>query len=171
MDQRQAAWRQLQGAGQLDEAIELLKRGAAEHPDSAAYPLALGQAQLQQAGVLSRNGGSLNEMGILAMQADQSFDAALKLDPANWEAQFSKASALAHWPQELNKGDEVIQRLSSLIDQQETMLPQPQFAQAYLVLGDQYLKLGYAEHAVATWQIGAQQFPGGLMLAQRIRDH
>ncbi|MEI9961651.1 MAG: hypothetical protein WDM76_11120 [Limisphaerales bacterium] len=35
----------------------------------------------------------------------------------------------------MNKGPEVIQQLSSLIDQQETMTSQPEFAQTYVVLG------------------------------------
>jgi DNA-directed RNA polymerase specialized sigma24 family protein len=60
----------------------------------------------------------------------------------------------------LNKGEEVIQRLSKLIDHQDAQLPQPQFAQSYLVLGDQYLKMGQPDHAAATWQIGARKFPG-----------
>jgi tetratricopeptide (TPR) repeat protein len=107
-------------------------------------------------------------MGILGMQADQNFDAALNLDPANWEAQFFKAAAMSHWPLELNKGEEVIQRLSSLIDHQDTLLPQPQFAQSYVVLGDQYLKMGQPDHAAATWQIGARKFPGHSELQRKI---
>jgi tetratricopeptide (TPR) repeat protein len=109
-------------------------------------------------------------VGILAMQADQSFDAALKIDPSNWEAQFVKASALAGWPVGLNKGPEVIQQLSSLIDQQETMTPQPQFAQAYVLLGDQYQKAGHLDYAHATWQLGAQKYPNDPTLQKRISN-
>jgi hypothetical protein len=47
--------------------------------------------------------GDYNEIGILAMQANQSFNAALQIDPQNWEAQFVKASALSGWPVELKK--------------------------------------------------------------------
>jgi len=166
--QKHAAWNQLREAGQLEQAIEALKQGVAENPNSAAYPAALGQAQLYQAGVVAQRGGAINEMGMLGMQADQSFDAALRLDPKNWEAQFFKAAAMSHWPLELNKGDEVVQRLSRLVDQQETMRSQPEFAQTYLLLGDQYKKLGQPEYAAATWLIGAQKFPGDSSLQQRI---
>ena len=169
--QRYEAWRQLQDAAQLDQAIEALKQGAADHPTSAAYPAALGQAQLYKAGELARKGGTINEMGILGMQADQNFDAALNLDPANWEAQFFKAAAMSHWPLELNKGEEVVQRLSKLIDQQDTMSPQPQFAQTYVVLGDQYQKMGKPDYAAATWLIGAQRYPGNPELQQKIRGN
>jgi hypothetical protein len=169
--QKHEAWRQLQDARQLDQAIEALKKGATENPASAAYPAALGQAQLYKAGELSQSGGTISEMGILGMQADQNFDASLKLDPANWEAQFFKAAAMHHWPLELNKGQEVIQRLASLIDQQDATAPQPQFAQAYVVLGDQYTKMGQSNYALATWQLGAQKFPANQELQRKIRGN
>ena len=169
-DQKQAVWRALQDSGQLDEAIEALKQGAAENPASAGYPAALGQAQLYKAGEVSRSGGSLSEMGLLGMQADQNFDAALELEPTHWEAQFFKAVAMSHWPLELNKGDEVIQRLSGLIDQQEVLPPQPQFAQTYVVLGEHYLRMGRPDYAAATWQLGVQRFPGDVVLQQKSKD-
>ena len=107
-------------------------------------------------------------MGIAGMQADQYFDSALKLDPSNWDAQFFKAVAMSYWPAELNKGPEVIQRLASLIDQQETMPPQPQFAQTYVRLGDQYLKAGQPDYAQQTWQLGAARFPTDPTLQTKI---
>jgi tetratricopeptide (TPR) repeat protein len=166
--EKQAALKQLHDAGQLDQAIEALKQGAANNPASAEYPAALGQAELQKAGVISQNGGSINEMGILGMQADQNFDAALKLDPSNWEAQFFKAAAMSYWPLELNKGQEVVQRLSNLIDQQDTMTLQPQFAQTYILLGNQYQKMGRTDYAEATWQLGATKFPNDPTLQKKI---
>jgi len=58
-------------------------------------------------------------VSILALQADQSFNTALGIEPTNWEAKFFKAAALSRWPPEMNKGPEVIQQFSNLIDQQE----------------------------------------------------
>jgi tetratricopeptide (TPR) repeat protein len=170
-DQKQAAWKQLRDDKQLDQAVGALKQGAANNPTSAEYPAALGQAYLQQAGIAARSGKSINEMGILGMQADQSFDAALNLDPANWDAQFFKAVAMAHWPAELNKGDEVLQRFSTLIVQQETMTPQPQFAKTYVLLGEQYQKMGKPDFATATWQLGATKFPSDPVLQTKANGH
>jgi hypothetical protein len=169
--QKQAAWKQLRDAGQLELAIDALRQGASENPGSAEYPAALGQALLYRAGEIAALGGTISEMGILGMQADQSFDAALNLDPTNWEAQFFKATAMSHWPLELNRGEEVIQRLSSLIDQQQALVPEPQFAQAYVALGDQYERMGQPDHAAATWLIGARLFPGNPDLQHRIQGH
>lgn len=76
---------------------------------------------------------------------------------------------MSYWSLELNKGDEVIERLSRLIDQQETVAPQPQFAQTYVVLGDQYAKMGQPDYAIATWKIGAQRFPGNPIFQQKFQ--
>jgi tetratricopeptide (TPR) repeat protein len=118
----------------------------------------------------AKKSGNFDEIAILGMQADQSFDAALKLDPSNWEAQYYKAASLAYWPPEMNKGPEVIQRLSSLIDQQETMPPQPQFAQIYVLLGEQYQKAGQSDNAIKTWRRGAAIFPGDPALQKKISN-
>jgi tetratricopeptide (TPR) repeat protein len=167
-DDKQAALKQLREANQLDQAIEALKQGATNNPTSVEYPTALGELYLQQAGIAARAGKSMNEMAMFGIQADQNFDNALKLDPANWDAQFFKAAALAHWPAELNKGDEVIQRFSALIDQQETMTPQPQFVKTYILLGDQYQKMGKPDYANATWQLGATKFPSDPVLQKKL---
>jgi tetratricopeptide (TPR) repeat protein len=164
--QKQAAWKRLRDAGELDQAITTLKQGAASNPASAEYPTALGEAYINKLQTVH----DYHEMSILGMQADQSFNAALKLDPANWEAQFFKAASLAHWPAEMNKGPEVIQRLSTLIDQQEALLPQPQFAQTYLLLGEQYQKAGKPDYAKQVWLLGAAKFPGDATLQKRIAN-
>src|SRR5665213_745765 len=161
---KQTTWKQLQDAGGLDQTIAALKAGMAKHPDNAAYPAELGVAYINKLRAVNAGGNS----AILAMQADQSFDAALKLDPSNWEAQYYKAASLSHWPPEMNKGPEVIERLSSLIDQQEAMPPQPQFAQIYILLGEQYQKAGNPGQAMQTWKLGASQFPNDAELQKKI---
>lgn len=168
LQEKQAVMKQLRESGQLDDALTALHKGAAENPNSPAYPTAIGQVDLQKAYMLSQNGGTVNQMAVLGMDADQNFDAALKLDPTNWEAQFSKATAMSYWPAELNKGPEVVQRLQNLIDQQEAMPSQPQFAQTYVLLGDQYQKAGQMDYAGQTWQLGARKFPADQTLRARI---
>lgn len=162
--QKQAAWKQLRDAGELDQAVTALKQGAANNPASAEYPTALGEAYIYKLQTVR----DYNETAILGIQADQSFDAAIKLDPSNWEAQFFKAASLSHWPAEMNKGPEVIQRLTTLIDQQEALPAQPQFAQSYILLGDQYQKAGNSDYAKAVWQAGAALYPADSALRQRI---
>ncbi len=122
----------------MDQAIDELKQRVAANPNDPEIPTTLGEAQLNKVRAIKEAGGDLNDMGILAMQADQSFNAALKIDPQNWEAQFMKSSSMYYWPADPARDNDVVQRLSGLVDQQETMTPQPQFAQTYLVLGNEY---------------------------------
>jgi tetratricopeptide (TPR) repeat protein len=124
----------------------------------------LGQAYLQKLGTTQ----DIRQQAILAMQADQTFDQALTLDPNNWDARFYKAAALSHWPADLNKSQEVMQNLSTLIDQQETRTPQPEYAQSYVLLGDQYLKAGYPDDARQMWQRGAALFPQNEVLQNKL---
>jgi len=150
---------QLRKAGELDEAIAGLKELAADNPGDASIPTALAETELAKIRSVRETGGDPSDIPILALQADQNFNQALKIDPSNWEAQFMKAASLAYWPPSLNKGPEVIQRLSSLVTQQETMPVQPQFAQTYLLLGQQYKAAGQTDKAIQTWQQGFAKFP------------
>lgn len=162
--ERQAAWKKLRDAGELDQALATLKQDATNNPTSAEYSIALGEAYVYKLQTLR----DFHQVAILALQADQSFNTALGIDPANWEAQFFKAATLSRWPAEMNKGPEAIQQLSNLIDQQEAMPPQPQFAQTYVLLGDQYKKAGQPDYAVQTWRLGLVKFPADSTLQQRI---
>ncbi len=153
--QKRELWKQLRDSGRLDQAIADLEQRTTTQPRVAEFPAALGQAYLQKCATIT----DVREQGILAMQADKVFDTALSLDPSNWEARFTKAVALSYWPPMLNKGDEVIQHFQTLIQQQEAQTPQPQFAETYAWLGDQYQKTGRTEDARAVWQRGAALFP------------
>jgi tetratricopeptide (TPR) repeat protein len=167
--QKQARLEELRQTRQLDAALAHLRQLAAEQPDDPRIPTTIGQALLKQAQTLAESGDGdhLNEMGILGLQANQSFDAALKIDPQNWEAQFTKAAMMYYWPAELGRDNEVIQRLSTLIDQQEKMPGQADFAQTYVVLGNEYLKVGQRDKAQATWTLGLEKFPNDASLLKK----
>src|SRR2546426_7606216 len=88
--QRQAAWKQLRDAGELDQALATLKQGATNNPASAQYPTTLGEAYIYKLQTIR----DFHEVSILALQADQSFNTALGLDPANWERSEEHTSEL-----------------------------------------------------------------------------
>ena len=162
--EKQAIWKQLGEQGQLDELITALKQGTAVNPTAAEYPAALGQAYINKIPA-SRDP---RDPAILGLKADQCFDAALELDPSNWEARFFKAFSMSYWPAELNKAPEVIQRFNELIEQQEKTASQPHFAQTYVLLGDEYQKAGYADYARQVWQRGAALFPDNQVLGKKL---
>lgn len=166
--QKHELFEQLRKSGKLKEVIAELQQRMSQNPNDAEIPTTLGEAQLNLVRTIHESGGDINEMGILAMQADQSFNAALKIDPQNWEANFVKASSMYYWPPDPTRDNDVVQRLSNLIDQQETMTPNPAFAQPYVVLGNEYLKIGQPEKAAATWQLGLAKFPNDPSLLKKI---
>lgn len=161
-------FQELLKSGQMDQAIAELKQRATENPDDPEIPTTIGEALINQVGAIHAAGGDINEQGILAMQADQSFNAALKIDPNNYEAQLVKSISMSYWPAEPARDAQVVQTLSGLIDRQETMPSQPGFAQAYIYLGNEYQKIGQPEKAAATWQLGAQKFPNNSVLQGKI---
>jgi len=154
-EQRQGLWKKLSEAGLLDQALTELQQQVASDPRSAGAVTALGEGYYKKAGATDE----VREKSMLAMKADQTLEAALNLDPVNWEARFTKAVGMSYWPAELNKGGEVIAQLQMLIQQQESGDQQPQFARTYLRLGEQYEKAGHAEDAAQIWQRGASLFP------------
>lgn len=163
MGDKHALFMEVKSAGQLEQVINELKLRSVNNPNDPAILTTLGEAYLSKFPLTD-----YNETAITGLQVDQSLTAALKIDPANWEAQYFKAYSMSYWPPEMNKGPEVIQRLTSLIDQQEAGPAQPQFAQTYAILGDQYLKSGKPDYAMQTWKLGAQKFPSDPGLLKRI---
>jgi tetratricopeptide (TPR) repeat protein len=153
--EKQWAWKQLQESGRLADAAAELERLKAADPQNAAYPAALGQAYLKLCAATT----DVRQQGIWALTADTDFDAALNLDPSNWDARYTKAVAMSYWPANLNKGDEVIQQFTTLVGQQEQEAPQPQFAQTYEWLGNQYQKAGQLAAAQQVWGRGASLYP------------
>ncbi|HLX95749.1 MAG TPA: hypothetical protein VKU37_08390 [Verrucomicrobiae bacterium] len=160
---------QLRKDGHLDDVIAGLQQRMAANPSDPEIPTTLGEALLNKVKALYESGnGDRNQMGILAMQADQNFNTALQVDPKNWEAQFVKCSSMYYWPASPDVDNQVVQRLSGLIDQQDGMPVQPEFAQPYIVLGNEYQKIGKEAEAQATWALGAQKFPGDPTLQQKL---
>jgi len=164
-EQRRDILKKLVESGKIDQAIGELQQQVADNPRNAEYQTALGQAYIEKAVALQDD---IPDKAILAMQAMKSFDAALSVDSANWEARYTRTSVMSHYPAEMNKGQEVIDQFTQLINQQEAQTPQPQFAKTYVALGDQYQKLGQNDYALATWQAGAQLFPSDKTLQKRL---
>ena len=160
---------QLRQSGQLEAAIADLKQMAANDPTNPEIPTTIGEAQLNEIRAMKEDGtGDEDQMGILAMQADQEFDAALKIDPQNWEAQYVKDASMYYWPANPQRDGQVVQSLTGLIDQQEKMPANPDFAQTYVLLGNEYQKIGQPDKAMATWQLGAQEYPSDSTLQQKL---
>lgn len=162
--EKQAAFAKLRDSGKLDLAITELEQRMGADPKTPEYPATLGQAYLQKAGSLN----DMREQGILGMKADQTFEAALQLDPTNWEASYWKATAMSYWPDMLNKTRETAQQFIDTIHIQEARTPQPEYARTYIQLGDYYKNHGQADYAAQIWKRGLTHFPNDGELTQRL---
>ncbi|MFO1514900.1 MAG: hypothetical protein U1F83_18665 [Verrucomicrobiota bacterium] len=163
-DEKYRTWIALRDQGKMDLVIAELAERATNNPTSAEYPAALGQAYLHKIAVTK----DTRDYAVLGSLADRSFDAALDIDPANWDARFFKATAMSYWPAEMNKRPEVVERFTKLIADQESQSSQPQFAQSYYWLGETYVKMGRSDYAEQVWRRGAALFPSDPMLQQKL---
>jgi tetratricopeptide (TPR) repeat protein len=163
-ERKQEVWAELTKSGKLDVAIAELELRAKENPSNADIPASLGRGYLQKAGSIE----DVREQGILGMKADQTFEAALGIDAQNWEARFWKATAMSHWPMQLNKTPEVVDDLLTLVDQQEKAPIRSEFAQTYVLLGEQYDKSGHPDYAKQIWQRGLALFPDQSSLKDKL---
>ena len=166
--EKQKLFDEVRKSGQWEAAVADLKQMATENPNDPEIPTTIGEAEINEVRAIKENGGDHDQMGILALQADQEFNSALQIDPKNWEAQFVKSSMRYYWPANPQMDNQVVQNLAGLIDQQETMPQNPAFAQTYVVLGDEYQKLGQSDKAITTWQLGAQEYPGDPTLQKKL---
>jgi tetratricopeptide (TPR) repeat protein len=154
-DQRQQLFEELRQSGRMDEYVAEIERLAAEDPTNPELQVALGNAYLQR--LFGANPGP--EQGTWAFKSDAAFGRALELDPENWEARFLKAVSLSNWPAFLGKGREAMDHFETLVEQQESLAPRPEFAQTYLFYGNVLAANGDPGEALAVWRRGLSLFP------------
>lgn len=160
----QLRWEKVRASGRIDEVVAAYQERATARPDDPMAQVDLGNAYLQK--LFQIGDGPVK--GMVAMQADSAFDRALAVDPQHWEARYTKAVSLSHWPPVLGKQAEAIGHFETLVLQQRTMAPQPHHVQTYILLGNLYQQSGKAEQAKATWQEGLGVFPGHAALIEAL---
>ena len=163
-DARESLWKQIRDAGLTDEMIARMEALASAHPNDAGIQVALGEAYLQKIFEV----GNGPEAGVWATKADKSFDAALAINPQQWDARFAKAISLSFWPPMFGKQAEAIQNFETLIAQQESQPSKPEFAQTYLWLGNLYLQQGKTDQAKEVYGKGLVAFPNDPELLKQL---
>lgn len=151
--------------GGLDEALREMEKYAASRATDPNVQVAMGTAYAAK--LLSVPDGP--ERGQWAMKSLASYEAALKLDPEHWDAQFAKAFNLSRWPAFLGRQPEAIQTFERLIEQQERSPQDPRFAQTYFQLGNTYREAGNTDKALEVFRRGLQAFPGDQALRDQIQ--
>ena len=164
---RQLLWEKVRNAGRIDEVVASYEAAAAADPNSPEAQVQLGNAYLQK--LFQIGDGPVK--GMVAMQADAAFNRALEIDPTNWEARFTKAVSLSHWPPVFGKQAEAISHFEKLVEQQRNLPPSAEHVHTYLLLGNLYQQNGKGEQAQAVWKEGLEVFPGNPALADALSNN
>ncbi len=164
-DTRYAIWNRARESGKFQDLLTALEARAAADPDNAQLQFELGYGYLQP---LIHGEATGVEAGEWSMKADSAFDAALALDPANWDARFNKAVTYSFWPPIFGKQAAAIKNFEILVEQQSHMAPAPEFAQTYLFLGNMYEQTGQSDKAKEAWNLGLAAFPQDADLRERL---
>ena len=163
--ERQALWSALGEKGLSDELVAMFEDRVEREPNDPDLRVELGSAYLQK---VFEVGGSSPTAGMWAMKADAAFDAALALDENHWEARFSKAISYSFWPPALGMQNKAIAQFETLLQQQQSQPPSPQFAQTYYFLGNMYQQTGNPGKALQVWQQGLALYPGNDQLMAQL---
>ncbi len=160
---KQQIWSRLVKEGGMDEVIATLEDRAREAPNDVGRQFEL-SAYVQKLLTV----GDL-EKGRWFMQADSSFDRALAIDPQHWASRFSKAMSYSFAPSALGYQPRAVENFEILVEQQENRLPQPHYAQTYLMLGNLYSSQGKPDRAGEIWSRGLQLYPDDASLAKQVQ--
>jgi tetratricopeptide (TPR) repeat protein len=159
-DEDPELWKRLHASGKSKEAIARLEAAVKANPKDVNAQMNLANACLSCMRLEPANYG-------LAVRADKAFDDVLAVDDKHWEARFTKAVSYSFWPPMTGKPKQAIEHLNMLVAQQETMPPQAQEAQTYLILGNLLESSGDSAKAREVWAKGARRHPDNQDLAKR----
>jgi tetratricopeptide (TPR) repeat protein len=150
--------------GILDQALAEMEKYAAAHADDPDAQVELAAAYIQKLMAVPEG----MERGAWSQKSINSCEAALKINPEHWSAQFIKGMNLSQWPAFLGKQPEAIRTFEKLIEQQERTAPDPKFAQTYFQLGTTYRAAGNTEKARAVFARGLELYPENKQIKDQI---
>jgi TolA-binding protein len=150
--------------GALDLALGEMEKYAAAHPAEADVQVDLAGAYIAKLMAVPEG----MERGLWANKSLAACDAALKLQPDHWEAQFMKGMNLSQWPAFLGKQPEAIKTFEKLIEQQERSPADPRYATTYYQLGNTWRAAGNTEKARQVFSRGLELFPDNKQLREQI---
>ena len=108
------------------------------------------------------------QKGEWARKADAEYQEAIRLDPASWDAHYSRAFALSWWPEQLGMLPEAIRGFEQALELQAGSAAQPRYADTYGQLGRLYARAGKTDKAVTVLSEGLRVFPGNEDLRKQL---
>ena len=155
-----AFWDSIRNSPAFTQALRELEQEVSRNPNDATQRKDLAKMYLMKLLTLPDS----PEKGIWANKAEQQWNAALELDPKDWEARKHIAVSLSQYPTFLNRQDDAIEHYEKLIELQSAQPEQPAFQNSYLELANLYLNKGDRPSARQTLDEGLALHPGSARL-------
>jgi tetratricopeptide (TPR) repeat protein len=108
------------------------------------------------------------QKGEWAKKADAEYLEAIRLDPASWEAHYSRAFSLSWWPEQLGMLPEAIRSFERALELQGGSAAQPRYADTYAQLGRLYTRAAKTDKAVSVLSEGLRLYPGNEELKKQL---
>jgi tetratricopeptide (TPR) repeat protein len=150
--------------GVLDQALAEMEKYAAAHAEDADTQVDLAGAYISKLMAVPEG----MERGAWAGKSLAACEAALKINPEHWSAQFMKGMNLSQWPAFLGKQPEAIKTFEKLVEQQERSPADPKFAQTYYQLGNTWRAAGNLEKARSAFARGLELYPDNKQLREQL---
>lgn len=150
--------------GVLDQALSEMEKYAAAHAQDADAQVELATAYVAKLMAVPEG----MERGLWAQKSLAACEAALKVNPEHWAAQFMKGMNLSQHPAFLGKQPEAIRTFEKLIEQQERSPSDPKYAETYYQLGNTWRAAGNLEKAKNVFGRGLELFPDNKKLREQL---
>jgi len=149
----------------IPEVIKALRAAIEEDPRNAELRVALATTLVAQ---LTNNTPPGPQQGLVWGQAAAAYDAAIKIDPAHWQARFGKAIGTTFIPRQFGQQPYAIKQFEELRQLQAGRAPRPEYAGTYYQLGLLYKDQGNVDKARRIWQEGLKLFPSNTLLKEQL---
>lgn len=154
-DEEAKFWELARTSGRVDEIVKDLEAKVKSSPGDVDARMDLASAYIAK--LLTLPGGP--EQGVWSGKAEKQWNEVLKLDPENWDAQYSLAFNWSMWPEFLNKTPDAVAGFEKARAIQERKSPAPEHAQTYFQLSRLYAKQGKTDKAKEALRAGLERHP------------
>jgi len=149
----------------IPDVLNALRAAIKEDPGNAELRVALATTLVAQ---LTNNTPPGPQQGLVWGQAVAAYDAAIKIDPAHWQARFGKAIGTTFLPRQFGQQPYAIKQFEELKQLQAGRAPRPEYAGTYYQLGLLYKDQGNVDKARQIWQEGLKLFPSNTLLKEQL---
>jgi tetratricopeptide (TPR) repeat protein len=165
-EEQERFWSLVREGNLLSNLLNQLEKAVEDDPSSADARLQLADAYIAK--LYTVPGGP--EQGIWGGRAEEQWKSVVKLDPNNWDAQFSLAESYSYYPPFMGKTGEAVAGLEAAFEIQSHLNPEPKHVTTYMLLAGMYERQNEIERARETLETGLEMHPGDPKLLDALNN-